>query len=166
MVGPTIVLAGEEMLRARLVAQQLHSTLRALGVPDAHGAKPEDITPEIEAVAAAAELATAKLFGVPWTASLPGASRDGPDIGRRTQVRCPKRPGLRLIVREWDIAKYGDVPFVLVYREGCRFTFPGWLMSHEARQVGQWTDAGRSDRGRAWFIDQRKLRPIKSLEDL
>jgi hypothetical protein len=163
---PTIVLSREELLRARQQAERLHDGNRARGLPDAHGAKPRDIPRDTEAGAQAAELAAAKWFRVPWTSSLPGARKDGPDIGRRTQVRRIQHHSRSLIVRPSDIDKYGNVPFVLVYQGGDQFTLLGWIMAYDARRVGEWTKAGRIDRPPAWFVSQCRLRAIEALTDV
>jgi hypothetical protein len=151
------------MLHAGRVARNLQGRLRAAGIPDAHGARPFDIGPAREVGGRAAELAAARYYRVAWTSSRPDAHRDGPDIGRRTQVRHIGNPTHSLIVRPREIERYGNVPFVLVFRAGRTFTIRGWVMAYEARRVGRWTNAGRADRPPAWFVAQGLLRPAEEL---
>jgi hypothetical protein len=161
-----VVLSREEMDRAAGVARKLHDKLRKRGVKDGHGLRKKDATAEMEAGGAQSELAAAKFYGVPWSASLPGHQKDGPDIGMRTQVRSSNVPrsSHHLIVRSKDVTKYGDVPFLLVIQSGCRFEMKGWAMAHDAIERGRLWDGGDSGRPEAWFLHESKLNPPETLK--
>lgn len=160
----SITLTSFQMDQADRVARRLHDRLRRLGVKNAHGLRDRDATPEMEANAAAAELAAALLLDVPWTASLLN-DPCGPDIGSRTQVRSSNRPRNHhsLIVRPRDIEKYNDVPFVLVIQRGCHFTIKGWMMAFEATKEGRLWNGGDRQRPDAWFVGEEKLHDITTL---
>jgi hypothetical protein len=166
MIDPVAVLSQEEMTFASQRAIELHKEARARGVPDAHGARPGDITPDDEIGAAQAEFAASRIFGVKWSAGERNARKDGPDIGRRTQVRrVIKLSSKSLIIRPWDLQKYGDVPFLLMRQEGNVFAARGWIMACEAGRVCQLTDKG-TGRPPAWFVRESQLHPIEHLKDV
>ncbi len=161
-----IVLSPEDMEFAERVALTLHNQARILGVSDAHGARPGEITREDEIGGAQAELAAAKLLGVKWSAGEQEAPRNGPDIGHRTQVRHVwKAFSKSLIIRPWDIQKYGDVPFVLMRKQGPKFIAKGWIMGSEAMSICPLTDKG-TGRPPAWFVSENQLHPIQELRDV
>jgi hypothetical protein len=160
-----VTLSDEEMRQAAQVAKDLHDRLRRRGVRDGHGLRKEDATPEMEAGGAAAELAAAKFYGVPWAASQPGHKADGPDIGTRTQVRSSNKPrsSHHLIVRVKDITKYKDVPFILVIQTGNQFEIKGWASSFDAVNRGREWDGGDKGRPPAYFLHETKLNPPNTL---
>lgn len=155
-----IKLSPEEMAAAAKVAKELHDRLRKRGIKDGHGLRRADATAELEAGGAQAELAAAKFYDVPWSASMPGHDKNGPDIGNRTQIRSSNkpRPSHHLIVRTKDILKYGsDVPFVLVIQAGSEFEIKGWATAREACEKGRDWDGGDSGRPPAYFLHESKL---------
>lgn len=163
-----ITLTEEQMAEAAEVSRKLHDAIRARGGRDAHGLRAKDATREMEDGGAAAEMAAALMLGVPWSASLPGHGQNGPDIGTRTQVRSSnvRRASHHLIVRDRDISKYGDTPFVLVIQQDRTFRILGWMMSHEARRIGRVWDGGDRSRPPAYFVHQSYLLPIETLEGI
>lgn len=164
---PVIVeLSKEQMQEAADAAKRLHDMLRARGARNAHGLRDEDATADLEAGGAAAELAVSVYLGVRWAGAV-GNSSYGPDVGERTQVRSSNRPRKHhcLIVRQRDIDKYGNVPFVLVIQEGNRFEIKGWAWAQDAVRRGRFSDGGDKDRPKAWFLGEEFLRPIEDLED-
>lgn len=160
-----ITLSTQQMIRAAIVAQELHDDLRARGVQDGHGLK--NAITEMEAGGAQAELAASILLGVEWT----GEKNLGPyaaDIGTRTQVRSSNKPRSRhsLIVRQRDLDKYGDVPFLLVIQTGNTFRIHGWMMAKEAAQDRFLWDGGDKTRPKAWFVPERFLYSIEKMEGI
>lgn len=161
----TITLTDQQMAQAAAVASRLHDHLRSKGVANAHGLAQDQDTQALEIGGAASELACALLLKLPWTASVQGSAY-GPDIGTRTQVRstCKARVHHSLIVRDRDLCKYGNVPFILVVQEGKTFSLLGWLMAQDATVKGKFWDGGL-DRPGAWFVSQYKLRPMREFRD-
>ena len=155
------------MDQAAKAAKCLHDRIRKNGGKNAHGLRDRDATAEIEAGGAAAELAASLILRVPWTASI-ADNYFGPDIGVRTQVRSSNklRRSHCLIVRERDLDKYGNVPFVLVIQTFNTFKIHGWMMSVEATTAGNLWDGGDSGRPPAWFVPEAKLYSIDTLKDI
>lgn len=159
-----IELTPEEMAFAASVAKELHDRLRSAGKRDAHGLKAEELGWDFEAGGAQAELAASKYFEVPWSASLPGHTAASADIGTRTQIRSSAkfRASHSLLVRPRDLAKYGNVPFVLVIQTGNTFEIKGWMMSEDAKKVGRYyTDNGRPP---VYLVHESKLFPAQTLK--
>lgn len=160
-----ITLTDRQMEEAATVARRLHDGLRRRGVRNAHGLRDKEATRELEAGGAQAELAASLLLGVPWTARYD----DDPcsaDIGTRTQVRSSNkpRPSHCLIVRQRDLDKYGNVPFLLVIQTGQMFRIHGWMMAFDAARPEFLWDGGDPARPKAWFVPERRLHPIETLE--
>lgn len=137
-----VELSREEMAKGAAVAKELHDRLRSYGVRDGHGLRAGDHS-AMEAGGAQAELAVAKYYGVPWTASLPGHTAKSPDVGARTQVRSSfvQRSSHHLQIRNRDIDKYGNVPYILVIQTGNIFEIKGWIMCEEGLKVCRVYDA-------------------------
>ncbi len=107
----------------------------------------------------AAERAAALLLGVPYNGER--------SIGNRTQVRVIDRPEHHcLCVRESDLDRYGNVPFVLVRKEDNRCTILGWVMGREARKIGRRADNGDMKRMPMWMVEDYLLHPITTLESV
>ncbi len=160
-----VVLSQKQLEFAAGVAATLHDSLRAKGVRDGHGLK--NATTEMESGGAAAELAMSLLFRVEWTACS-NPSPMTPDIGLRTQVRSTQKPRSHhhLIIRQKDLSKYGNVPFILVVQNGSTFDPRGWIMSHDAIKAGRLWDGGDRSRPEAFFVPEGKLLSISELEDV
>jgi hypothetical protein len=166
MVLCNLVLSQQEMAFACKEGRRRHEDSRTRGIRDAHGARPGDITLDDEFGGAAAEFAASKIFNVKWTAAHPNSPPDGPDIGNRTQVRHIARPSSKcLLVRPSDLQKYGNVPFVLVRRQGNQFTLLGWIMAEEAQGIVPLTDKGNG-RPPAWFVPEYFLHSIEKLRNI
>jgi hypothetical protein len=163
----SITLSTSQMERAAAVADELHSRLRSRGVGNAHGLKDKDATLELEAGGAQAELAASLMLGVCWTAGM-NDDRFGPDIGTRTQVRSSNKPRRShcLIIRQRDIDKYGNVPFLLVIQTGNTFRVHGWMMAQEAAQDKFLWDGGDTTRPKAWFVPERFLHKVDEMEGM
>jgi hypothetical protein len=158
-----VILSSRELTMARDQAEALHGRLRRRGIKDGHGAKQGEITPEMEAGGAAAELAVAGYLQTDWTA----ASGDAysADVGKNVQVRSSNkpRPSHCLIIRRRDLDKYGeDAMFVLVIQSGNTFDLKGWLRAGDARKVGRFHSGGLN-RPPAWFVPENQLRDMKEL---
>lgn len=159
-----VFLSQEQMALAATVAEELHGKLRAAGVKDGHGARPEDMTPEVEAGGSAAEIAAALFLGVPWTAQH-ADDPYGADVGLRTQIRSTNkvRHSHSLIVRQRDLQKYGNVPFILVVQTGNRFELKGWAMAYDVKTRGREWDGGDHSRPPAYFLHESQLQPMATL---
>lgn len=158
-----IVLTARQIDFAASVSDALHDRLRSRGISNAHGAG-DELTREIERMSAAAELAVSLYLGVKWTSSQTDDAFSS-DVGERTQVRSSgaSRKKHNLIVRQRDIEKYGDVPFVLVTWSDRIFTIRGWTMSCKTSLLGRFWDGGDSSRPKAWFVPENALCPIGML---
>lgn len=165
MTESTVTLTQEEMARAARVAKDLHDRLRNEGKKDAHGFKADAVEMQrIEAGASQAELAVAKFYEVKWSAENPDNGPYGPDVGDRTQVRSSGKPrkSHNLMVRPWDLKKYGNVPFVLVIQDGEKFTIKGWAMSEDVINHG-WL-YNTPGRPAVHMLPESKLKPPESLK--
>lgn len=167
--APTVFLSDAEMALAWSESEKIHGPLRAKGTRNAHGMTAEAATSDLEASGHACELALSLYLDREWSAvtrrSPDGGKALGPDVGDHLQVRSSDVPRKRhhLIVRARDLKEHGDVPFVLVIRQGRAFSIRGWAMCGEVGTIGRWWDGGRPGRPKAWFVPEDKLRPIREL---
>lgn len=158
-----VVLSKEQMDRVRRVVAKQKAHYR--GKPNGHGAKANAISHEDEVGGFAGELAVATALGAAWHAETT-LDTSGPDVGRATQVRTLTRPtSKRLLVRPHDLRKYGDVPYVLVRRDGDReFTLLGWIYGDDVPVRGRKTDGGDPSRPPMYLVDPDDLEPMAGLK--
>jgi hypothetical protein len=99
-----VILSNVQMEFAGFLADKLREKIKKKGGKDAHGAKPGDITTQMEHGGAQAELAVAVFLSSPWNI-LQGAY--AADVGKDVQVRSTQkpRPSHSLIVRQRDLQK-------------------------------------------------------------
>jgi hypothetical protein len=161
---PTVTLSDDEWDQASEVVRIIEErTLARGGNNRSHGLK-QAFSHEERTIAHAAELAAAIALNVYWTGSEGNSSAS--DIGQRTQVRCLLKETSRcLLIRESEIRKYGNVPFVLVrYREG-KFLILGWIMAEKAKEVGKLTDGGDASRPPMYLVEQKHLHSVFTLHN-
>jgi hypothetical protein len=157
-----ITLTQQNMATVREIVQH-HRTLHQ-NKPNGHGAKPDAISLDDEIGGMGGELAAAKFFRVRWNAQHTDATNVA-DIGRYTQVRTLVRPGSRnLLVRPYDIRKYGNVPYLLVCRESeLDFRLIGWIMAQDVPFRGRLCNGGDDSRPPVYFVGPEELEPVQYL---
>jgi hypothetical protein len=159
----SITLDDEQHARAVKARERMDAKFRDKR-EEGHGAKKGSISRDDEIGGFAGELAAAILLGVEWTGE--ACDTQSADIGTRTQVRTLTRASSRrLLVRPYDLRKYGNVPFVLVRMQEDKrtFTILGWCMGDEVPQRGELTDGGNPDRPLVYLVDQNNLRRAEYL---
>jgi len=109
---------------------------------------------------AAAELAVAKLLGVPWSASV-NTFNEEPDILPDIQVRYGSGPNYRLLVRQKD---KDEERFVLVLPCVPLFCYnvKGWLYGAECKQA-KWLKDVHNGRPPMYLPPRSALRPMAEL---
>ena len=125
------------------------------GRKDQHGFKGDGW--ETHIVGACGELAAAKAIGVYWTPTV-DTFKSGGDIGK-LQVRTRSLSWHELYIRPDD--RVSDV-FILVTGAIPSFTVRGWYPATQARRDEWWKDHGNRDF--AWFVPQRELNPLKTID--
>jgi hypothetical protein len=110
------------------------------------------------------EVAFSLMTGIPWRPQCPPPPRSVPDFPPDYAVRGANRHDYRLIVRESDYLRAPDHRFVFVTLTGANALAHGWIYGREAPSLGDFWDANNKGRP-AWFIEQRRLRPLTDLRE-
>lgn len=108
---------------------------------------------------ACGELAVANFLGIAWSASV--NNFDGDDVGP-FQVRTRSRHNYDLLIRHPK--DRDEKQFILVTGLAPHFLIRGWITAREGKAVGVYGDPTHKGRTKAYFVQQRHLRPMSMLD--